>query len=88
MAIVMVITKVILDICKHRGKKNLGNERDGTGDWVGANRLGGQERPFEEVIREFSCEWKAGLASWMFRTRALLDSPGECRGPEAGMSLM
>ena len=65
MAIVMVITKVILDICKHRGKKNLGNERDGTGDWVGANRLGGQERPFEEVICEFSCEWKAGLASWM-----------------------
>lgn len=49
MVIVMVITKVILDICKHRGerkkKKHLGNETDGTGDRVGANRLGAQERP-------------------------------------------
>ena len=45
--IVMVITKVILDICKHCGEKKqtLGNERDGTGDRVGANRLGAQERP-------------------------------------------
>jgi len=50
MVIVMVITKVILDICKHRGggwkkKQPLGNERDRTGDSVGANRLGAQERP-------------------------------------------
>lgn len=48
MVIVMVITKVILDICKHRGGgggNHLGNEREGTGDRVGANRLGAQERP-------------------------------------------
>lgn len=54
----------------------------GLTDWVVRKGL------FEEVICEFSCEWKAGLAWWMFRTRALLDSPGEYRGPEAGTSLM
>lgn len=54
----------------------------GLTDWVVRKGL------FEEVICEFGCEWKAGLASWMFRAGVLLDSPGECRGPGAGMSLM
>ena len=44
-------------------KKNLGNERDGTGDWVGANRLGGQERPLwgSDMWVQLWVESRAGL---------------------------
>ena len=69
------------------GETNLGNERDGTGDRMGLTDWVLRKGLFEEVICEFNCEWKAGRALWTFGTDGLLDSPSECRGPKAGMSL-